>query len=135
MLFSIAKTGTLVKFFTDNQDMNFGLLLLFTGGLLFARGSGEENNAAPKPPADGDMVTVTGVLVSVGNMPFPELALRDSAGELWYIGKDDVPKLRNAPEGTLTLRGRLRVIPMELADGKKLKDRRQLDKISIQGGP
>jgi hypothetical protein len=89
--------------------------------------------APPEPPAlsdgslyeqaaEGQVLTVTGTVRLVGNEPFAEPVLTDGAGNNWYI--DGGALLASRQHRQATVRGRVRLLEMVLANGEVLGTRR-----------
>ncbi|MDR2158751.1 MAG: hypothetical protein LBP23_01650 [Treponema sp.] len=74
--------------------------------------------------AEGQTLTVTGTVRLVGNEPFTELVLTDGAGNDWYIDEDSRSLLASRQHRTVTVRGRVRLLEMVLANGRVLGTRR-----------
>jgi hypothetical protein len=98
---------------------------LFSGG----------KKAPPEPPAlsdgslyeqaaEGQVLTVTGTVRLVGNEPFTELVLTDGAGNDWYVAEEGRSLLVPWQHRPVTVRGKVRLLEMVLANGRVLGKRR-----------
>ena len=109
------------------------LLFLFCCCLPFPLFSGGKR-APPEPAlsdgslyeraAEGQVLTVTGTVRLVGNEPFAEPVLTDGAGNNWYIAEEGRSLLVPWQHRTVTVRGRVRLLKMVLANGRVLGTRR-----------
>lgn len=80
---------------------------------------------------DGQTVTVTGTLRRVGNEPFSRLVVTDADGRDWYLAQEDEAAVGLREQRQVSVEGTLRLLPMTLANGKKLPDRRELTKVRL----
>jgi hypothetical protein len=110
------------------------LLFLFFCCLPFPLFSGGKK-APPEPPvlsdgslyeqaAEGQILTVTGTVRLVGNEPFTELVVTDGAGNNWYVAEEGRSLLAPWQHRPVTVRGKVRMREMVLANGKALGTRR-----------
>lgn len=79
----------------------------------------------------GDLVTVSGRVRLVGSDPFGELVISDENGQDWYLDDEGKELLQNYEQRTATISGYLVLEERVLADGRKLKDRYRLTRISL----
>ena len=116
-----------------NNTFRFILLPLFLciAALLSAGGKKEVKNAPEEKnvPAQS-IVQVTGRVRLVGNDPFPELVITAQDRE-WYIDKEDVQKLKDLQQRTVTVEGTETVKTITYASGRSAGERRTLKNIRI----
>ncbi|MDR0689530.1 MAG: hypothetical protein LBG08_04595 [Spirochaetaceae bacterium] len=109
-------------------------------GLLFAQGRGD----APPPEEPvvsgaglydralpGQLLELTGRYSLWGSEPFPDLVLTDEEGHEWYIARENRRLLSGYEQRILTVRGRLELREMVLANGQHLGTRRVLSEITL----
>jgi hypothetical protein len=119
-------------------------LWAFLPGLLFSRGTGdvpktgepvEEPVVSGKGLHDralsGQLLELTGRLSLRGSEPFPEPVLTDGEGYEWYIAREDRKILAGYERRMVTIRGRLELREMILANGQNLGTRRILSEITL----
>jgi hypothetical protein len=105
---------------------------LFSGG----------KKAPPEPPAlsdgslyeqaaEGQVLTVTGTVRLVGNEPFAELVLTDGAGNNWHVAEEGRSLLAPWQHRPVTVRGKVRLLEMALANGRALGKRRIITEITL----
>jgi len=96
----------------------------------------EESLSAPVEESAAPVeVTVTGTVRVVGNMPFPELVITDSAGLDWFVddkGKAALEKLQNQ---TVRVSGLLFKQNLRLANGRELGEKRLLREVRLAEKP
>lgn len=92
---------------------------------------GEVQGAGSGGLKDGQTVTVTGTLRRVGNEPFSRLVVTDADGLDWYLAQEDEAAVALREQRQVSVEGTLRLLPMILANGKKLPDRRELTKVRL----
>jgi hypothetical protein len=118
----------------------FMALWAFLPGLLFSRGTGdvpktEEPVVSGKGLHDralsGQLLELTGRLSLRGSEPFPEPVLTDGEGYEWYIAREDRKILAGYEGRMVTIRGRLELREMILANGQNLGTRRILSEIIL----
>jgi hypothetical protein len=118
----------------------FTVPLLLLAGLLFPRGNGEV--PPPEEPVvsgaglydralAGQILELTGRLSLRGSEPFPDPVITDAEGHEWYIARENRKLLSGYEQRILTIRGRLELREMILADGQNLGTRRILSDISV----
>jgi hypothetical protein len=109
-------------------------------GFIFSGGQGEP--AVPEEPVlsgeglydralPGQILELTGRLSLRGSEPFPDLVFTDAEGREWYIARENRRLLSGYEARILTVRGRLEIQEMILADGRNLGSRRVLSEIEI----
>jgi hypothetical protein len=116
------------------------VLLIFFSGLLFPLGKGE----APLPEEriisgdglyeralSGQLLELTGVLSLRGSEPFPEPVLTDDEGHEWYIARENRRILSGYEQRSVTVRGRLELREMILANGQNQGTRRVLSELVL----
>lgn len=111
--------------------------LLFAAALLLpARASGLFEGKAYKADwekaATGQRVELSGTVRLVGNEPFSEFVVTDSEGRDWFIDAESAPLLRGLEHRPVRVTGTVERRAMTLANGKKLEDRRILQKLTVQ---
>jgi hypothetical protein len=79
----------------------------------------------------GQEVELTGRVRLVGSEPFPELILADGEDHLWYIARESRKILAGYEQRIVTVRGRVELREMVLADGRRLEDRRVLAELTL----
>jgi hypothetical protein len=80
---------------------------------------------------NGALVEITGRIRLVGSEPFPELVISDDENHDWYIPGPESKTIRALDQQRVTLRGKLSLQEMILANGRKLEDRRNLSEVEI----
>jgi hypothetical protein len=122
------------------NSLLFIALLAFLPGLLFPRGNGdipqsEEPVASGEGLYDralpGQLLELTGRLSLRGSEPFPEPVLTDGEGHDWYITREDRRILSGYEQRIVTVRGRLELREMILANGENQGIRRILSGITL----
>lgn len=122
------------------KSLFFMALVALLPGLIFSRGQGEPS--VPEEPVvsgeglydralPGQILELTGRLSLRGNEPFPDLVLTDAEGREWYIARENRKLLSGYEARILTVRGRLEIREMILADGQNLGSRRILSEIVL----
>jgi hypothetical protein len=76
-------------------------------------------------------VEITGRVRLVGNEPFPELVLTGEDGRDWFIAEEDRAVLSAYEQRTVTVRGRVSLREMILANGQRLESRRILSGLTL----
>jgi hypothetical protein len=120
------------------------MFLVLLPGLLFSLGNGEA--PPPKEPVvsgeglheralPGQLVELTGRLSLRGSEPFPEPVLTDAEGYEWFIAREDRGILSGYEQRIVTVRGRLELREMILADGQNQGTRRVLRGIVLVQSP
>ena len=99
-----------------------GLLLLCITELPSALGSKEKDKVS--------IIRVTGIVRLVGNSPFTEIVITNSDRQ-WYIAKDEMYKLHNLQQQTVTVEGEESVIELKSAGGFPMRPRYELKNIKI----
>jgi hypothetical protein len=118
----------------------FKALLVLIPGLLFSQGKGE----APPPEEPvvsgtglydrafpGQILELTGRLSLRGSEPFPGLVITDEEGHEWHIARENRRVLSGYEQRIVTVRGRLELQEMILANGQNLGTRRVLSEIIL----
>lgn len=108
-------------------------------GLLFAQGKGDA--PPPEEPVSGaglydralpgQLLELTGRFSLWGSEPFPDLVLTDEEGHEWYLARENRKLLSGYEQRVLTVRGRLELQEMVLANGQYLGTRRVLSDITL----
>jgi hypothetical protein len=80
---------------------------------------------------EGQLVELTGRVRLVGNEPFPELVLTGEDGHSWFIAPEDRTVLSAYEQRIVTIRGRVKLQEMILADGQRLETRRILSGVTL----
>ena len=106
----------------NRQRLFLGFLLLCAVALIFARGNKEKDTVA--------IVQATGVVRLVGNSPFTEIVVSGS-GKEWYIARDEMYKLHDLQQRTVTVEGEESVIELKSAGGFPARPRYELKNIKI----
>ncbi|MDR3160465.1 MAG: hypothetical protein LBU28_02495 [Spirochaetaceae bacterium] len=115
--------------------------LLCAAALAYPRGQGEAAGEGREPPRaepapsvsapEGPLVEITGRVRLVGNEPFPELVLTGEDGRDWFIAEEDRAVLSAYEQRTVTVRGRVSLREMILANGQRLESRRILSGLTL----
>ncbi|MFP3089263.1 hypothetical protein LQZ21_02930 [Treponema sp. TIM-1] len=122
------------------KDLFFMALWVFLPGLLFPRGNGdipktEEPVVSGEGLHDralpGQLLELTGRLSLRGSEPFPEPVLTDAEGYEWHIAREDRRILAGYEQRIVTVRGRLELREMILANGQNQGTRRILSGIVL----
>jgi hypothetical protein len=82
-------------------------------------------------PPEGQLVELSGRVRLVGNEPFPELVLTGEDGHDWFIAPEDRGVLSAYEQRTVTIRGRVALRELILANGQRLETRRILSEITL----
>jgi len=98
----------------------FVILMLFIPVLIFAGGNKEKE----------ETVKVTGVVRLVGPSLFAEIVI-SGAEHMWYIAKDEMKKLHDLQNRTVTVEGIESVRELKFANGMSAGTRRELRNIKI----
>jgi hypothetical protein len=77
------------------------------------------------------MVELSGRVRLVGNEPFPELVLTGEDGRSWFIAPEDRAVLSAYEQRTVTIRARVKLREMILANGQRLETRRILSGVTL----
>jgi hypothetical protein len=101
------------------------LLLCVVVPALFGGGKKEMTNE----------ITVNGRVRLVGNEPHTELVISDDAGTDYYIEKDDRALLAPYEQQRVTVRGRVSVQDLTLANGVSIGRRQTLHAIRLIPAP
>jgi len=101
------------------------VLLLLCVTVTYARGNKEKNAAG-----NSQTVQVSGVVRLVGSGVFPELVITDSGGE-WYIPRDEMYKLHDLQQQTVTVEGEETVTELKSGNGLIVIKRRELKNVRI----
>jgi hypothetical protein len=80
---------------------------------------------------EGQLVELAGRVRLVGSDPFPELVLTGEDGHNWFISPEDRSVLSPYEQRTVTIRGRVKLQEMILANGQRLETRRILSGVSL----
>ncbi|GHV94328.1 hypothetical protein AGMMS50293_06480 [Spirochaetia bacterium] len=119
--------------------------LLFLPALLFPLGGTEQDGSSGKgtrskplrgtglyaKALDGQYVELAGRIRLVGSAPFPELVLSDGENNDWYIEKASREIVSAYEQQTVTIRGKLTLQDMILANGTVLDKRRMLSELTL----
>jgi hypothetical protein len=108
--------------------------------LVFSRGNGEV--IPPEEPVvsgaglydralPGQILELTGRFMLRGNEPYPDLVLTDPEGHEWYIARENRRLLSGYEDRNVTVRGRLDIQEMILANGQNMGIRRTLSEIVL----
>jgi hypothetical protein len=115
-------------------------LLVFLSGLLFPLGKGEASLPEEQiisgaglyeRALPGQFLELTGMLSLRGSEPFPEPVLTDNEGHEWYIARENRRILSGYEQRIITVRGRLELREMILANGQNMGTRRVLSEIVL----
>jgi hypothetical protein len=104
---------------------------------LFSSGKKEALSAEQKAARlydtvqSGQTVELTGKIRLVGSEPFPELVLSDDGGHDWYIDRESRGSVSGYEQRSVTVRGKVELKEMVLADGRSLGYRRILSKLVL----
>ena len=82
---------------------------------------------------EGDLVELSGRVRLVGNEPFPELVLTGEDGHSWFIAPEDRAVLSAYEQRIVTIRGRVKLQVLILANGQRLETRRILSGVTLVG--
>jgi hypothetical protein len=114
------------------------ILLVLLSGLLFPLGKGDASKETALSGAGlydralpGQLLELTGRLSLRGSEPFPEPVLTDDEGHEWYIVRENRRILSGYEGRIVTVRGRLELRELILADGQNLGTRRVLSGIVL----
>ena len=115
----------------DKKYKNFGCTLLlflffFSAAILFGRG----NKDTPASDETGTVIQVTGRVRLVGSDPLPELVISGSEQQ-WYIARDEIPKLHELQQRTVTVEALETIIMLNFASGLPAGERRTLSNITV----
>ncbi|MDR2631183.1 MAG: hypothetical protein LBC60_09705 [Spirochaetaceae bacterium] len=109
--------------------------------LLFAGGKGEAPPPEEEPVLSGEglydralsgqLLELSGRLSLRGSEPFPEPVLTDQEGHEWYIAREERKVLSGYEQRIVTVRGRLELREMILANGENRGTRRVLSGIVL----
>ena len=80
---------------------------------------------------EGQLVELSGRVRLVGNEPFPELVLTGEDGQSWFIAPEDRTVLSAYEQRIVTIRGRVKLQELILANGQKLETRRILSEVTL----
>jgi hypothetical protein len=115
--------------------------LLCIAALVRALGQGEPAGPPPERPLSGEgiyenaregqLVELEGRVRLVGSEPFPELVLTGEDGHNWFIAPEDRTVLSAYEQRSVTIRGRVKLQEMILANGQRLETRRILSGVSL----
>jgi hypothetical protein len=122
------------------KSLFFTALVVLLPGFIFPGGQGEP--PLPEEPVvsgqclydraqTGQILELTGRLSLRGNEPFPDLVVTDADGREWYIARENRKLLSGYEDRSLTVRGRLEIREMILADGQNRGVRRILSEIVL----
>jgi len=103
-----------------------GLLLLCVT-VTYARGNKEKDTAGKSQSVQ---IQVSGVVRLVGSGPFTELVITGSGGE-WYISRDEMYKLHDLQQQTVTVEGEETVTELKGANDFIVIKRRELKNVRI----
>ena len=111
-------------------------VILFSFSVRPAAQSNHESKAGPAgplsvTPADGEHVTVSGIVRRVGTDPFSELIITDADETDWYITAGDRGLFDRLENRRVVVTGTLKLRRMILADGRELSPRRELYGIEV----
>ncbi|ULQ60559.1 hypothetical protein K7I13_04520 [Brucepastera parasyntrophica] len=81
--------------------------------------------------AAGQVVEITGRIRLVGNEPFPQLVLTDMDSNDWFISDESRKLLAGYEQQTVSVRGRVELLEMKLANGSVVGTRRILADITV----
>ncbi|MDR2069330.1 MAG: hypothetical protein LBP71_05620 [Spirochaetaceae bacterium] len=125
---------------TVKKSLFFMALWVFSPGLLFPGGNGDASKTE-EPVVSGEnlydralpgqLLELTGRLSLRGSEPFPEPVLTDAEGYEWYIAREDRGILSGYEQRIVTVRGRLELREMILANGQNQGTRRILSEITL----
>jgi hypothetical protein len=110
--------------------MNRRAFLIFAALMLICAVSLQARGGREKKPKEGKVVQVTGLVRLVGSSPFSELVISSPAGE-WYIIREEMDKLHDLQQQTVTVEGEETVTEMRFANGKSAGTRRTLRNIRL----
>ena len=105
----------------------FILLIIFIllTSALFAFGGREKDQKTDEP-----LVEITGTVRLVGSANFSEIVISNS-DSIWYVPKDEMEKLFDLQQRTVTVKGTESVHEMTFASGLPAGTRRELSNIII----
>jgi hypothetical protein len=83
----------------------------------------------------GQLVEITGIIHLVGNEPFTELVITEEETQTWYIKEESRAILARYQQRNITIRGRVELQEMVLANGRHLGTKRILKDISLISQP
>jgi hypothetical protein len=118
----------------------FKALLVLFPGLLFPLGKGDASLLEEPVISGADLydralpgqvLELTGMLSLRGSEPFPEPVLTDDEGHEWYIARENRRILSGYEQRLITVRGRLDLQEMILANGQNWGTRRILSEIVL----
>ena len=113
-----------------NKRFCFSVLLLFCLAAALLAWGRKEESPKEEPPKEEVLVQVSGRVRLVGNEPFPELVISGTEGE-WFIDRDEMFKLFELQQRTVTIEGIESVIELTFAGGRSAGVRRFLKDIEI----
>ena len=79
----------------------------------------------------GQTIEVTGIVRRVGNEPWVETVVSDINDADWHIEQSGEGTLKNLVHKTVTVRGKLKLSDIILANNQKIGIRRELSKIQL----
>jgi hypothetical protein len=83
----------------------------------------------------GQTVELSGRIRLVGSEPFPELVLSDAGDHDWYIAGESRNLVSGYEQRTVTVRGKVELKEMVLANGRSLGYRRVLSELVVLTKP
>ncbi|MDR3019384.1 MAG: hypothetical protein LBU66_00600 [Treponema sp.] len=114
-----------------NNRTRFILMVFLMLGItlnLSALGSRDKSPASDTPSENA--IRITGVVRLVGSSLFAELVISNPDGE-WYIAKDEMDKLFDLQQQTVTVEGEETVTELFFANGTSAGIRRELKNVRL----
>ena len=110
-------------------------LFLLCAAALGALGGKEKKNEkniseSEVPAVERKLIQITGTVRLVGSSPFFELVITNS-DHSWYVYADEVYKLRDLQQRTVTVEGEESTIELTFANGLPAGTRRELRNVKI----
>ena len=78
----------------------------------------------------GALVKISGTVQMIGSGPLPEMVIT-GADLLWFVDKEDIPKLKDLQHRVITVEGYETVAAMVFANGSPAGERRTIKEIRI----